>query len=811
MLERRALAFLAIVVISYLAGCAAHVDQKAALEKVPLDKVINAITTETKNDSFQVHVKGNSALTFTSVKQPMPTGVILYFPDTAFKEVNSEIKFNSSIVEAIKTSEITDDGHTARIEILLKKDVGYQVTKDDEGLLISFQSESGDSSVSSTNESNNSAPTIRTADATTAAAIKTANFTTTDPGRPITLAAGHDEDKSKAATPSILSIKPKSTATLGVAWMNRIDFASEDGGKSTVIVGTTSPVQYSLNKAGARKLELQLLQTNIPKYRQRPLITTRFESAIDRILPVQTPVMQNVSLVTFELREDVSYRAEQTGNIIMIHFDASSVPPRTLAEANLVDWKKVIAETTLQPAEATTASVPKKAPFVAPLAASSPAVAMVVDKPKTLHNAAITELDGFSSKENKTYTGEKVALDFYKTDLKNVFRILREVSGKNFAIDKDVSGSVTLVLDKPVPWDQVLDLVLKMNQLGMAYEQDIIRIATQTTLKNEEDLRSAQIAAAKKTQSQEKSLEPIFTEYIPVNYSKASSEVVPHIQNILTKERGTVSVDERNNQIIITDTIEVIQQAKKIVKRIDKVTPQVILEARVVEVTDSFSKELGITWNSTVGPQYVDLVDSDATGDMAMNFPAAGASSSVGFNFTRLTGVPFVLDARINALETQGDGKILSAPKIVTLDNKKAKIKQGLEYPYLERDDSGGSSVKFKNIDLLLEVTPHVTPDNRISMSIFITKNDVAGLTDGVPSISTNEAETELLVNDGDTIVIGGIIKSNESKGESAFPGLSRIPVLGWMFKNQTEKNQKNELLIFMTPRIVQLEQLQQS
>jgi type IV pilus assembly protein PilQ len=154
-----------------------------------------------------------------------------------------------------------------------------------------------------------------------------------------------------------------------------------------------------------------------------------------------------------------------------------------------------------------------------------------------------------------------------------------------------------------------------------------------------------------------------------------------------------------------------------------------------------------------------------------------------------------------------GKGRILSSPKILTLDNKKAKIKQGVEYAYLERDSSGGSSVKFKNIDLLLEVTPHVTPDDRISLIIYITKNDVAGITSGVPNVATNEAQTELLVNDGDTVVIGGIIKKTENLGETAFPVLSKIPVLGWAFKNRTDRSSNNELLIFITPRIVQLEQ----
>jgi type IV pilus assembly protein PilQ len=344
-----------------------------------------------------------------------------------------------------------------------------------------------------------------------------------------------------------------------------------------------------------------------------------------------------------------------------------------------------------------------------------------------------------------------------------------------------------------------------MNQLGMAQEGDIIRIATLETLKKEDDLRKAKLEAYRKAREDVKALEPLVTRYIPISYSNAATEVKPHLDKILTKDRGSVSVDAKNNQIIINDTLEVVRQAESIVRRIDKVTSQVVIEARVVEVNENFSRELGITWDMDYGTGV--LGDFAVGTDMLMDFPSQG-NSNIGISFSRLTGVPFVLNARLNALETNGEGKILSSPKILTLDNKKAKIKQGVEYPYLERDSSGGSSVKFKNIDLLLEVTPHVTPDNRVSLMIYITKNDVAGITAGVPSVATNEAETELLVNDSDTIVIGGIIKSSETSGQDGFPLLKNIPVLGWLFKNKTTTKQSNELLIFITPRIVQLEQV---
>ena len=310
----------------------------------------------------------------------------------------------------------------------------------------------------------------------------------------------------------------------------------------------------------------------------------------------------------------------------------------------------------------------------------------------------------------------------------------------------------------------------------------------------------------RKAREEAKALEPLVTRYYPISYSSAKTDVKPHLEKIVTEGRGSVTVDDKNNQVIFTDTIAKQRQAQIIVNRIDKVTSQVVIEARIVEVSNAFSKELGIDWTMSYGPGVISGTGVNAATDAAMNFPSA-STSSIGINFSRLSGIPFVLNARLNALETNGEGRILSAPKILTLDNKKARIKQGLEYPYLERDSSGGSSVKFKNIDLLLEVTPHVTPDNRIALMIFITKNDVSGLTSGVPSVATNEAETELLINDGDTVVIGGIIKKTKDTAETGFPLLSKIPILGWAFKNKTDKDSSNELLIFITPRILQLEQ----
>ena len=589
------------------------------------------------------------------------------------------------------------------------------------------------------------------------------------------------------------------------AWVNKIDFSSEENGKSTLSIGTTRPVEYNIKKISDKLLHLQLNNTNISESRKRPLITTRFNSAVDRIMPVQKPVMKNRSVIAIELRESVPYVVEQSDSFLKVNFEASSLPPMPEKEADLPDWKEVLSKATVEAVE--------------------------TEKSESV-NKQTAEAKTLLLEPERKYTGEKIALDFFDTDIKNVFRILREVSGKNFAIDKSVTGKVTLSLEKPVPWDQVLDLVLKMNQLGMIHEGDIVRIAPLEAIKKEEELKQAKFIAEQKSKEQQKSLEELMVEYIPVNYSNAKSEILPHLEKIKTKDRGNISVDERTNLIIMTDVAEVIKQAKEIVKKLDRVTPQVIIEARIVEASTNFSREIGTSWGSGVGIQPSSLLPTpvgtvtsidNRVGvgpergfntfqgtygvNTAINFPTSSNAASIGFNFVKIAGTPLLLNAKLQAMEAQGEGKIVSAPKIVTLDNKEATIKQGLRYPYNKLDTSGNTTTVFEDVDLELKVKPHVTPDDRISMVIKIKKRDLGNIISGQQSFTTKEAETELLINDGETVVIGGIIKTIKSSGGSGVPGLSMIPILGWLFKTDTNTDNKEELLIFITPKIVMLDQ----
>lgn len=610
------------------------------------------------------------------------------------------------------------------------------------------------------------------------------------------VAAGGSLKLAAGTAPATVAAKPKPEAAPGaLAWVNRVEFADEADGKSAVIIGTTQPVHYDIVKAGEKRVTVKLLNTSVPQHHLRPLITTRFDSAVDRATPSQE---KSAAVLAIDLREDVAYSAEQIGNVIRINFAGSSIPPKPYEDAQPPAWKTAALSAVGQ------SQAPATAGPITTSAAARPAVVAGSTKP-------VAALNPETGEREKVYTGEKIALDFYDTDIKNVFRILQEISGKNFAVDKNVTGKVTLALQKPVPWDQVMDLVLKMNQLGMVMEGDIIRVATLASLQQEEKLRQAQLKAEQDSRKQEEEGEPLITEYIPVNYSTAKTEVLPHLNNILTPNRGKVSVDERNNQIIFTDIADKVRQAKAIVAKIDRVTPQVIIESRIVEANSSFNREIGFDWG-TISIEAFKIGGALKTGPttlQANNIPTSfRPDNTIGFNFSTLFGTNIsIVDAKLSASELEGKATVISAPKIITLNNKEATIKQGLEVPYLERDSSGNATVRFKDVDLLLRVTPKVSQDQRIVMNIFVTKNDVVDPTAPEPALSTNEAKTEILVEDGDTIVIGGILKDTKKLTEQGIPGLRNLPALGWLFRSERTENSKNELLIFITPRIIQLEQ----
>ncbi|MFZ5570115.1 MAG: type IV pilus secretin PilQ [Thermodesulfobacteriota bacterium] len=948
-------------------------------------KLITDIRIADTPESINVSIVGNRSLTYTSVKQPLPLGIVFYFPETSLGIAKTEYQVDNSIIGTIKAAELVENG-PSKVTIALKADSPYEITREGEALKIAFKKTADSASAGETSpptvtvaaasenetpgsntvaeeaipaneppesaegdgtavapavdqQTSSSAPvaaaipvTVEGEAGSTGAEASSGNnlrtisaseiqngimvsvitdrsvtdyksFTLSDPprivfdlygvkspftkpqvvpvntqwvkgirhfgypervrmvidtkneylsafkaestGNGLAVRLGEDitgesatepvmaEPKTETVAtpaPAVIAMKPpeeykeKSESPVvtssGQALVNRIDFISRDQGESSVIIGTTRPVSYDVTKIDEKKIQLELMDAKILSFRQRPLITTRFESAVDRISPIQTGAMKN-PLIIIELREGVPYTVNQSDNQIQLDFSASTVAPKPLEEAGLPSWKKMLEQHAEEPSLEAQGTVPSTEEEGASSTIAAIPMPAETDKETTMaplkddvaaeveEESEITEDAALKPKPaKKRYTGEKIALDFYQTDIKNVLRILRDVSGKNFAVDQDVNGKVTLTLVKPVPWDQVLDLILKMNQLGQISEGEIVRIVTLKTLMEEERQKAEALKAEATLKEQKKALEPLYTEYIPISYASASADIKPRLDEIKSPERGKVGVDARNNQIIMTDTAEILAKAKNIVRQIDKVTPQVIIEARIVEVSENFSQSFGTRWDLS-GQRTATSNPGAATAsefEVSMNHPSTGSSGSIGANFSRIVGTPFSLNAELEAIEASGDGKIISAPKIVTLDNKEALIKQGLEYPYTERDSSGLATNKFKKIDLELKVTPHVTPDNRISMKMQVTKNDVDDLINGVPSLATNEANTELLVNDGDTIVIGGIIKSSKSDGETRWPILSKIPLFGWLFKSKTTSEKKNELLIFITPRIVQLE-----
>ncbi|RMG59685.1 MAG: type IV pilus secretin family protein [Deltaproteobacteria bacterium] len=412
----------------------------------------------------------------------------------------------------------------------------------------------------------------------------------------------------------------------------------------------------------------------------------------------------------------------------------------------------------------------------------------------------------------KVYRGQRISLDFKDADIHNVLRIIAEVSNLNIITSDEVKGKITLRLIN-VPWDQALDIILKTKGLGAKLEGNVLRIAPLAKLRAEET------EALKSIKSKE-SLEQLVIETIPVNFADVK-ELEKQVKEVLS-DRGKVKVDSRTNTLIVKDIPKNIKNVRDLVKKLDTPTPQVLIEARIVEVSTQFTRELGVQWggayqNTSDGIYVSGIMDDNGTlfagvqtpdptfPTYSVNLPAAvGQGSGGGITFG-IIKPNFRLDLALSALEVTGNGKVISSPKIVTINNNTASIQQGVKIPY-STVSASGTQTQFVDATLKLEVTPHITPDRTIIMELNATNDtpDFGNAVNGVPSIASREADTQVLVKDGETAVIGGILQIRRTESVDAVPWFYKIPLIGWLFKHETVNNDNTELLIFITPKIVE-------
>ena len=413
--------------------------------------------------------------------------------------------------------------------------------------------------------------------------------------------------------------------------------------------------------------------------------------------------------------------------------------------------------------------------------------------------------------DSEDYTGRNISLNFQDISVRTVLQIIADSNEFNLITSDTVAGNVTLRLDG-VPWDQALDIILKVKGLDKRMEGNILMVAPGDELA----AREAKILQA---QQQVEELAPLYSEYVQINYAKADdlANLIKNEDTSILSPRGTVSVDERTNTLLLRDTAKSIEDIKRMVNILDIPVRQVVIEARMVTVKDNINEELGIRWGvtDTNGSDFsasgnLQGANSAAAGilpsisdRMNVNLPVANPAGSIAFQVARLADGT-ILDLELSAMEKENKGEIIASPRITTANQKEAYIEQGVEIPYQEAASSGATSTQFKKAVLSLTVTPHITPDDKIILDLVVTQDTVSDVQNGqAPAIDTQRIGTQVLVNNGETIVLGGIYQQSIISTISKVPLLGDIPYVGWLFRNSNNFNEKKELLIFVTPRVV--------
>ncbi|MCP4988175.1 MAG: type IV pilus secretin PilQ family protein [Colwellia sp.] len=412
--------------------------------------------------------------------------------------------------------------------------------------------------------------------------------------------------------------------------------------------------------------------------------------------------------------------------------------------------------------------------------------------------------------ETDEFTGRSIYLSFQDIPVRTVLQIIADYNEFNLIISDTVTGNITLRLDS-VPWDQALSIILKVKGLDKRMQGNILMVAPSDEL-------AAREAQTLQARQQVEDLAPLYSEYVQINYAKAVefAELIKNEDTSILSERGSVSVDERTNTLLIRDTAKSIEDIKRMVTILDVPIRQVVIEARMVTVKDNMNEDLGIRWGVTdtdgegTSSGSLEGVETARGGDVPslvnrlnVNLPVATPAGTIAFQVARLANGT-ILDLELSALEKENKGEVIASPRITTSNQKEAYIEQGVEIPYQEAASSGATSTQFKKAVLSLTVTPHITPDDKIILDLIVTQDTVSDVTSGTaPAIDTQRIGTQVLVNNGETIVLGGIYQQAIISTVSKVPVLGDIPYLGGLFRTSSQLNEKKELLIFVTPRIV--------
>ncbi|MFL9926513.1 type IV pilus secretin PilQ [Herbaspirillum lusitanum] len=427
--------------------------------------------------------------------------------------------------------------------------------------------------------------------------------------------------------------------------------------------------------------------------------------------------------------------------------------------------------------------------------------------------------------QGSAYRGNRLSLNFQNIEVRSVLQLLADFTGLNLIASDAVGGHITLLL-KDIPWDQALDIVLQSRGLDMRRNGSVLWIAPRDELLTREKLELEQRAMIA-------DLEPLRAEIFQLNYQKADTfrkvfgigedgSVSPERKNTILSRRGSAVVDTRTNQLFVTDTGAVLANIRKLLEKTDIAARQVLIEARIVEADDSFGRNLGARLGiaaknagvalgnsyGAVGQQsgQIDIDPATYLREQAVNLPAAALAGAVPGSFALSlfnAAANRFLNIELSALEAEGKGKIVSSPRLITADQQAALIEQGEEIPYQQATSSGATSTAFKKANLKLEVTPQITPDGHVVLNVDVNKDSRGTATPGGLAINTKHVKTQVQVEDGGTVVIGGIYTRTESQREAKVPLLGDIPVIGYLFKNTARVDDKTELLIFLTPRIV--------